>query len=93
MHILLKPCESKKRATVCLGCDIRVKKESKNLNEEQALRLQVETHAMSLVIQEVLQPQELHTTQRPPVSPVQSNFQLPGLNTNTHTYYLMDIDE
>lgn len=35
---------------------------SENLNEEDALRLQLETHAVSPVVQEVLQPQELHPT-------------------------------
>lgn len=41
---------------------VQARCKSENLNEEDALRLQLETHAMSAVIQEVLQPQELHPT-------------------------------
>ena len=36
--------------------------ESENLHKEDALRLQLKTHAMPAVIQEVLQPKELHPT-------------------------------
>lgn len=81
--------EYKKQATVCLAgvISLQARNKSDNLNEEDALRLQLETHAMSLVIQEVFQPQELDTTQRPPVSPVHCNFQLPGL---THTHFSKD---
>lgn len=50
-----------------------------NLDEDDALRLQLETHAVTTVIQEVLQPQELHSTQFSPVPPEHSNLQLPGL--------------
>lgn len=39
---------------------INLKCESENLNEEDTLRFQLEAHAMSAVIQEVLQSQELH---------------------------------
>ena len=38
---------------------LQVSYESKNLDEEDALRLQLDTHAVSKVVQEVLQPQEL----------------------------------
>ncbi|KAL7891155.1 hypothetical protein AOLI_G00006310 [Acnodon oligacanthus] len=41
---------------------------------------------MALVVQEVLQPQELHSTQRTPVPPVHSYLQLTRLQTRTKTY-------
>lgn len=65
--------------------ELRSTKESENLDEEDSLRLQLETHAVSPVVQEVLQPQELHAAQRPPVSPEHGDLQLPGLDPQTNT--------
>lgn len=50
-----------------------------NLDEDDTLRFQLQTHAMTTVIQEVLQPQELHSTQFSPVPPEHSDLQLPRL--------------
>lgn len=55
-----------------------------NLDEDDSLRLQLQTHAVSAVVQEVLQAQELDGAQRPPVPPVHRHLQLPGLDQNQH---------
>lgn len=55
-----------------------------DLNEQDALRLQLQTHAVAAVIQEVLQPQKLEATQSSPVPPVHSHLQLPGLVGSKH---------
>lgn len=49
------------------------------LRKQHPLRLQIQTHPVTLVIQEVLQPQELDSTERAPVPPVHGDLQLPRL--------------
>ena len=51
-----------------------------NLNEQHALGLKVQTQAMALVVQKVLQTKELDCAQVPPIPPVHTNVQLSGLN-------------
>ena len=63
----------------------------RNLNEEHALGLQVETHAVPLVVKEVLQTQELHTAQGAPVPPVHCDLQLPGLQTFKSSSLLLSL--
>lgn len=41
---------------------------------------------MSLVVQEVLQPQELDSTERAPVTPIHRDLQLSRLHTHTNTH-------
>lgn len=41
---------------------------------------------MSLVVQEVLQPQELDSTERAPVTPIHRDLQLSRLRTHTQTH-------
>lgn len=50
-----------------------------HLQEQHPLWLQLDTHAVAPVVQEVLQPQELEAAQSSPVLPVHAQFQLPGL--------------
>jgi hypothetical protein len=50
-----------------------------DLDEEHALGLQAQAHAVPLVVQEVLQAQELHAAHGAPVAPVHRDLQLPGL--------------
>lgn len=50
-----------------------------HLGKEQPLGHQTQGELVTSVVQEVLQPQEGHATQLPPVPPVHPNLQLPGL--------------
>lgn len=50
-----------------------------HLGKEQALGHQTEGELVTGIVQEVLQPQEGHATQLPPVPPAQPELQLPGL--------------
>lgn len=56
-----------------------------DLHEKNALRLKLDTHAMTTVVQEVLQTKELQSTELPPVPPVHSDLQLPGLASTCNT--------
>lgn len=56
-----------------------------NLCEQHALGLKVQTQAMALVIQKVLQTKELDCTQVPPIPPVHTNVQLSGLKKGDWT--------
>lgn len=50
------------------------------LGKQHPLWLQVQTHAVTLVVQEVLQPEKLDSTERTPVTPVNRDLQLTRLN-------------
>ena len=51
-----------------------------HLGEEQSLWHQAEGQLVTGIVQEVLQPQEGHAAQLPPVPPVDPDLQLPGLH-------------
>lgn len=65
--------------------------QDKNLDEEDPLRLQLQTHPMFLVVQEVLQPKELDSAERPPVPPEHRYFQLPRLKHKPNLYIKVPI--
>lgn len=50
-----------------------------DFSEEQARRLQLQCHAMPDVVDELLESQELHSTQRTPVAPVNADFEFARL--------------
>lgn len=55
------------------------------LSKQHPLWLQVQTHSMTLVVQEVLQPQELDSAEGTPVAPVHRDFQLSRLRDRTRS--------
>ena len=76
-HLALLPEYLPLSAELWLSGDHRV--EELDLGEEEALRLQLQRHAVADVVDELLQAEELDRAQGAPVAPVDVDLQLAGL--------------